>query len=309
MEYKILIIKNRLRSVRSLKRGLDWFAEHTPLNITVEYLDTDLELSFSPVGNQTYNGVVANGYQNELRKLVPEHKYNLVCFMYGNTPTGVRTSIRENIPLYPDTELIQVIKDTDGGKMFNHEVIHAFFGKLSRRGISVYDPMDIALVKGIPTPYYMNDSLSADPSNRTMAMEILNPYWNIISDMKKSFLQTIMPIQPYKYFSMKEVAGLKSELVDFLDKARGLSGCPYIITSGYRTLAENAKVGGVPNSSHLKGLGVDLAVKDSATRHKIIKGLLATGTPCFIEDCKSHIHVDLDASIHSMNQILWANDD
>lgn len=79
-----------------------------------------------------------------------------------------------------------------------------------------------------------------------------------------------------------------------LDIARENAGVPFKITSGYRTPAHNAKVGGRLGSSHLKGLAVDIACSDSATRGKIITGLFLAGLGRRIGIAKDFIHVDMD---------------
>ena len=115
----------------------------------------------------------------------------------------------------------------------------------------------------------------------------------------------VAPKKKYKYFVEKEIVGLKTELVDMLDKARGIAGTPFIITSGFRTVAHNKEVGGVDNSSHTKGLAADLKVT-TKTRQKILRGLLNSGVPIFIEDCPNHIHVDIDSSIHPLGDAIIA---
>lgn len=90
--------------------------------------------------------------------------------------------------------------------------------------------------------------------------------------------------------------GLKPELVQMLDKARGIAGVPFKITSGYRTPEHNAEVGGVDGSSHTLGLAVDLAVPDGVTGGKILFGLIGAGFQRFGFYADGHIHVDHDLS-------------
>lgn len=49
-------------------------------------------------------------------------------------------------------------------------------------------------------------------------------------------------------------------LADELQIIRDIVKRPIVITSGYRSPEHNAKVGGVANSQHIKGLAVDLKI-------------------------------------------------
>lgn len=83
------------------------------------------------------------------------------------------------------------------------------------------------------------------------------------------------------------------ELIARLDAARGISGIPYIINSGYRCPVRNKDVGGVDRSSHLRGLAVDIAYKDERELFLILKGLFFAGfTRLHIGS--TYIHVDID---------------
>lgn len=118
----------------------------------------------------------------------------------------------------------------------------------------------------------------------------------------------------WKYFVPTEptggghtVAELNVNLVDMLDIARGIAGVPFNITSGFRTVAENAAAGGVPNSAHLVGMAADIAVT-THTRESVMKGLLTCGVPLFIEDAVYHIHADIDSAIHPLgDEIISQN--
>jgi uncharacterized protein YcbK (DUF882 family) len=90
--------------------------------------------------------------------------------------------------------------------------------------------------------------------------------------------------------------GLKPEFVALLDKARGIAGVPFKITSGFRTPAQNASVGGVQDSAHETGLACDLAVSDSVTGGKILLALAQVGFKRFGFYGDNHIHVDMDST-------------
>jgi uncharacterized protein YcbK (DUF882 family) len=95
------------------------------------------------------------------------------------------------------------------------------------------------------------------------------------------------PDDPLSYKKMEE------ELLKRLDFARELANTPFKITSGYRTKEHNRKVGGVPNSSHCKGLAADIYCDSNINRWRIIDSLIkARFTRIGIG--KNFIHCDID---------------
>jgi uncharacterized protein YcbK (DUF882 family) len=72
-----------------------------------------------------------------------------------------------------------------------------------------------------------------------------------------------------KYFTIAEFdspeepgsgVNMHQDLLELLDEMRTIYGKPIAITSGYRTKKYNASLkNSKPNSSHLKGLAVDIA--------------------------------------------------
>jgi len=104
-----------------------------------------------------------------------------------------------------------------------------------------------------------------------------------------------------KYF--KEIE--KNMDVDFLaklDEAREFAGIPFIINSAYRSPEHNAKIGGKPNSSHLRGLAVDIKANDSRTRFTVLNALISVGFNR-IGIADTFIHVDL--SKDKSQQVIW----
>jgi len=84
----------------------------------------------------------------------------------------------------------------------------------------------------------------------------------------------------YAYFSDAEIQKwqLDPELWAMLDMARGKAGVPFVITRGKDTRQhEMSLAGGVPDSSHISGHGVDLLVQDDHSLFLMINGLLLAG--------------------------------
>lgn len=87
-----------------------------------------------------------------------------------------------------------------------------------------------------------------------------------------------------------------------LDEAREIAEIPFIINSAYRTKEHNKKVGGKPNSSHLRGLAVDIKATDSRTRFLVLQALISVGFNR-IGIAKTFIHVDDDES--KSKEVAW----
>lgn len=67
------------------------------------------------------------------------------------------------------------------------------------------------------------------------------------------------------------------------------SGPPFSVTSWYRSVKRNAKVGGHPQSKHLVGLGLDIVLDDPKDKPTIIKMLNAFGLSALDEG--DHLHI------------------
>lgn len=80
-----------------------------------------------------------------------------------------------------------------------------------------------------------------------------------------------------------------------LNDARKISGIPYKITSGYRSIEHNKTVGGVTNSSHLTGKAADIAVGGGSQRYVILNSLIKAGFKR-LGVAKTFIHCDTDES-------------
>lgn len=83
-------------------------------------------------------------------------------------------------------------------------------------------------------------------------------------------------------------------LVDYLQRIRNWAGVPLIISSGYRTPAYNAKIGGASSSQHTKGKAADVYAKDRAKFiHQIAQYAEAIGVHGIeCNEDKNYVHLD-----------------
>ena len=106
-----------------------------------------------------------------------------------------------------------------------------------------------------------------------------------------------------KYFNeLSDLDKMDKEFLLKLDRAREVAQIPFKINSAWRSVEENKDAGGKPNSSHLKGLAVDISVTDSRQRFIVLKALIEVGFHR-IGVAKTFIHVDDDKSKDP--EVVW----
>ncbi len=97
---------------------------------------------------------------------------------------------------------------------------------------------------------------------------------------------------------------MNSKVVDRLDQARNLAGCPFIIRSGYRCKEHNLAIGGRVGSSHIRGIAVDIAYNGSRQLYQIVNALLMVGV-CRIGISKTGKFVHADMDIAKAQNVIW----
>lgn len=85
-------------------------------------------------------------------------------------------------------------------------------------------------------------------------------------------------------------------LIEKLDKARKEADTPFVITSGCRCATHNKAVKGTPDSAHLTGKAVDIAVAPGVKIHKVLKSVCNNFDRVGINFDKNFIHVDVDTT-------------
>ena len=100
---------------------------------------------------------------------------------------------------------------------------------------------------------------------------------------------------------------MKDEFMELLQEARNIAGVPFRITSGFRTkkynkllMEEGYKTS--KDSSHIKGLAVDISTPDSISRYKILSALLQIGYNR-IGIANNFIHCDIDSN--KQQNLIW----
>jgi len=87
---------------------------------------------------------------------------------------------------------------------------------------------------------------------------------------------------------------INEQLVGALDMARKDAGIAFGISSGCRCATHNRHVGGVADSAHVGGFAVDIQVRNSADRLRIIKALTRYFDRIGLD--RNFLHVDIDPS-------------
>jgi uncharacterized protein YcbK (DUF882 family) len=97
--------------------------------------------------------------------------------------------------------------------------------------------------------------------------------------------------------------GMDYSFLIMLDLLREKCGFPFIVHSGFRTIAHNSELSGaVEDSEHTIGKGVDIGVSTGAQRFKIVKEAITMGFTR-IGIAKGFVHLGVDST--KPQQVIW----
>jgi zinc D-Ala-D-Ala carboxypeptidase len=112
----------------------------------------------------------------------------------------------------------------------------------------------------------------------------------------------------WKWFTDEETQGMTDDVCSKLDRTRDFFGYSINLTCGYRSPADNAAIGGVPDSAHCKGMAADVqAPVDPIMREKMMWAFGAAGFKR-VESAPRHMHVDTD-DLTKPSPCFWEGDD
>lgn len=269
---RILLLRNNVTDINKLNQGIavvkQWMSG---LPLVLDFIQVDTTKQFSSV--QTHpSDVSVEGWVVNTSEIFQEGKRlgqaDVYLLYYDRTkifPTPI-TPVDGGMAMGLPTDYSPEVF----AEFFLHELCHYYFGATGKQDITHTYPLTPPLSQLPRKDWYIH--------------------------LLKDLIPPNMATQTYKYFKDSEVKGLKPEFVVLLDKARGIAGLPFRITSGYRSTSNNELVGGVPDSSHITGLAVDLAVPDSVSGGKMLLALAQVGLTRFGFYQDGHLHVDMDTS-------------
>lgn len=295
---KILIIANNLKwkswdtKIKMLK---DWWKPEVDLDITLEHTDLkNIPWKDDVTTNGTFKLIDPQWFDKNISQPALSKGYDVVIFTVSDKDWPDKRSEGANtFNNFGITEIQAIGRENakynyngvkyEGDQWFNiarHEIAHAIY-----RSRGVLDN----------THKWWTVGNLAEVKKELAGGFISHP---LVLAVRRAF----NPPKTYKYFNQNEIEGLKPEVVKMLDDARGLAGVPFALNSTIRSTEKNAEVGGVSDSAHLKGLAVDIRVRTSSERFKIIQALLDVGFKR-IGMGKTFIHADLDST--KAQEVIW----
>lgn len=276
---KVLILKNKItKSLKSqIKDIIDYYSTIEPLEITEKKVSLKPEYDIQKYYTETGTIDMEVISEKWLKNKVPTG-YDIVIFISKEWKCDFLGGLNYISSNNPKLIIVRYVTGSPFTFFQGNESITLDGDKLT---------------------WTIKHELSHALCNLKMLPDLTHKYY-LLGEPKDCF----KTMKTWKYFKLNEktgslghtVADLDTKLVDMLDELRGICGFPFIITSGYRTPEENAKIkGSVAGSAHTKRLAVDILCTDSKKRIKIIGEAYLMGFVGIGAD-KQFVHLDIDTS-------------
>ncbi len=317
---KITILENNILSDSVVKNGIAKAVQLCqgigfPLDVT--YKTTSVVLTSIPLNTDVVQNGFGVNYQPILDSVDGSEDVACMIFDWSKVAPYDFSSAK---PMNPcqfgvkkvNATPIQIPEQWYGGydwvltQFFLHELCHAIYFLVGQAQNDVtHNFSRSAYSQKQQTDYYL------------YLITTLIPAWNkyktgqSTQKIPKPTQPIAQSVQKYQFFSQAEIDKwkMKPELFAVLDKMRKIANTPFIITSGLRTPQENAAIGGVPNSAHLRGLAADILCMDSVKRTMMLNGILTCGVPVFLEIAQKHLHISIDTSLGNIGKSIISNGD
>lgn len=256
--YKVKVLRNRVDVDISddLIKATQYFqSKGIEVSFDVTSIDVPVSCHFYLVANDGNRYYGIDDYvKDSCDKYVEKGKYHAVIFAWNTkdvpVPTdGQLTSWTNWSPLTwakADTEFIQLITNDFNDKIdwiyksIIHEIMHSYCKRLNRRGLNVYDAMDLT---ADGKPYFKNSDEYAMDGNFAQTFDNLKPYMDKIYDFYhidqennkplklgdkgervKQLQRDLKALGYFKYpFITGNYGGVTKSAVQALQKATGLS--------------------------------------------------------------------------------------
>ena len=296
MKYTIAVNLNRLSIdwQSDFEKARQYYLKHG-VELSFVFTQTDIK-GYESTYDQQSKRYLVFGTHNMI-KINPTADVNMIVLnqMEWATPVGSKFPLKPETPsgccyqfgTKPYIVVCTSPYDENNGEnwiQIAHEILHSIRMTANIKGYPVVDVLDT----------YRENSNPDSPTGNFIEQ------WGLLQE----FINKQNTMQPtYKYFSAKEIVGLKPELVAILDKMRGECGFPFKINSGFRTVAYNNTLkDAVTDSAHTTGEAVDISITDSSQRMKIISSAFMNGIKRVgISD--KFIHLDISKTLPS--GVVW----
>lgn len=184
MKVKVYLNRIKVYIKDDFDRAGEYFARHG-LPIEFEFINSDIK--GYKVVTENFGSV---GYRQQItghEKLIPLSNDYITIFAFNGNEYPLQKIPTSKCGTFPNGVLVTLMTYKEGdvvGETYStliHELMHALFWQLRKRGVNLEDPMDIFFKDGKWLQYYKNDQPEAIDSNFGEAWKRLTPWIPLLS--------------------------------------------------------------------------------------------------------------------------------